>query len=243
MIPKVCAHRGASHHFAENSLNAFRKAVAFRADSIEIDIRATKDRQLVACHDFNLSRLTGHHLELSEINLEDFKKLKIYDQEPTTSINEILSEIDNPIQIVFDVKEKGLEKLILDTIQNFNLEERVIVSSFDPRVIANIKRLNPDIKTALIAGPLSIMPLAVNICFYLRRVTEYVKADYMHLCYLHYLHPGYQTLHKWGYKISYWTVDRPRDIRAVLRLDPQMIITNRPDIVRRLLKPLERKKN
>jgi len=240
MIPKVCAHRGASHHFAENSLNAFRKALAFGSDAVEVDIRATRDHQLVACHDFNLSRLTGHHLELSEIPLNEFKKLHINGQEPTASIDEILDLIRDRVEIVFDVKERGLEKLLLDAIINFDLLDRAIVSSFDPRVIANIKRLNPNIRTALIAGPLSIMPLAVNICFYLRRVTEYVKADYMHLCYMHYLHPGYKTLHKWGYKISYWTVDRPRDIRAALKLEPQMIITNRPDITRRLLKSHKR---
>jgi len=231
----ICAHRGASHKYAENTLEAFRKAVEQRADSIEVDVRQTRDGELVACHDFNLSRLTGIAADLSEISLDDFKKLRIMGQEPPATLEEIVSEIGNPVSIVFDIKENHLEQKILKLIRDKSLEDRAIVSSFDPRILANIKLLNPEIRTALIAGPISIMPLAVNVCFYLRRVSEYIKSDYMHLNYMNILYRGYRTLSRWGYKISYWTVDHPRDIRNAVSLKPELIITNRPGLARAVL--------
>ena len=235
MIPVICAHRGASHKYAENTLEAFRKAVEQKADSIEVDVRQTRDGVLVVCHDFNLSRLTGISADLSELNLDDFKKLRINGQEPPATLQEIVSEITDPISIVFDIKESHLEQKILKLINSKSMEDRVILSSFDPRILANMKRLNPEIKTALIAGPISIMPLAVNVCFYLRRVSEYIQSDYMHLSYMNILYRGYRTLSRWGYKISYWTVDHPRDIRNVMSLNPELIITNRPGLVRAVL--------
>lgn len=235
MVPKICAHRGASYKYPENSLSSFLEAVKMRADSIEVDVRQTGDQHLVACHDFNLSRLTGKPLLLSEISLAEFRKLRINNLESPATLEEILSRVGDKVGVILDVKENGLEKKILKMIYDLSLESDVIISSFDPRVIATTKRLAPTIKTALIAGPFSILPLAVKICFYLRKVTEFIKADYMHLFYSEILYPGYVTLGKWGYRISYWTVDKPRDIKNTLSLNPESIITNRPDRARRLL--------
>ncbi len=234
----ICAHRGASHRYPENSLKAFRKAVEQEADSIEIDIRQTRDGHLVACHDFNLSRLTGAAVDLPEVDLADFKKMRIHNQEPPATIEEIVSEVGSPTSFVFDIKENNLEKKILKLVSEKKLQERIILSSFDPRILANLKRLNPEIKTALIAGPFSILPLAVNICFYMRRVSEYVKSDFMHLNYMNTLYRGYRTLSDWGYKISYWTIDHPGDLRNAMSLRPEMIITNRPGLARAVIKPV-----
>ena len=91
-IPLICAHRGASANYPENTLRSFIKALEQRADALEIDVRQTRDGHLVACHDFNLSRLTGAHVSLSEIDLREFKKLRIKNLEPPASIDEIFSK-------------------------------------------------------------------------------------------------------------------------------------------------------
>jgi len=239
-MPLVCAHRGASANYPENTLKSFIKALEQNADALEIDIRQTGDGHLVACHDFNLSRLTGVHVSLSEINLEEYKTLRINKLEPPATLDEILSEVGTGPRIVLDIKENRLEKKILAKVSERKLEEKMILSSFDPRILANLKRLNPEIKTALIAGPLSLLPLAVNVCFYLRKVSEYTNCDYLHLHYMNILYPGYHTLSKWGYKISYWTVDYPRDIRNVVSLNAESIITNRPGLARSILERIRR---
>lgn len=235
MTTLICAHRGASGNFPENSLKAFQKACEVNVDSIEVDVRQTRDGHLVACHDFYLARLSGQHYRLSDLNLDEFKRLRIHSQEPPASLDEIYQNINSGVRIVLDIKENGLEKKFLRQIHDYKLQERIIVSSFDPRILAVVRKLDPEIKTALIAGPFSILPLAVNICFYLRKVSEYINTDYMHLWYNNLLYRGYRTLSNWGYKISLWTIDNPRDIKNALRLKPHSIITNKPDLALKIV--------
>ena len=83
-----------------------------RADSIEVDVRQTGDGHLVACHDFNLSRLTGKHQRLSEISLTEFQKLRINGLEPPATLEEILSCVGQNLDIILDVKEKCVSEIL-----------------------------------------------------------------------------------------------------------------------------------
>ena len=57
--PKVTAHRGGSDERPENTLAAFRHAVAIGADAVEFDVRSTADHRLVVLHDRTLDRTTN----------------------------------------------------------------------------------------------------------------------------------------------------------------------------------------
>jgi len=235
MAVKICGHRGTPYIFPENTLKSFLKAVEQGVDAVEMDVRRTLDNHLVACHDYSLSRLAGKHTKLSEITLDEFKQLKIHHRQSPATIEEIINAVGDKLDIIFDVKETGLGKSLLGLIQRYNLQENIIVSSFFPAVIMETKRINPDIKTALIAGPFSILPLAVNIAFYLRRAFNKTRADYMHLAHLRGLYNGYKSLISEGYKLSFWTVNTSSDIINCSKLNPEYIITNRPHLAGKLL--------
>ena len=57
--PEVTAHRGGSDERPENTMDAFRNAVAVGADVVEFDVRSTKDHRLVVLHDRTLDRTTN----------------------------------------------------------------------------------------------------------------------------------------------------------------------------------------
>ena len=57
--PQVTAHRGGSDERPENTMEAFRNAVAVGADTVEFDVRSTKDHRLVVLHDRTLDRTTN----------------------------------------------------------------------------------------------------------------------------------------------------------------------------------------
>src|SRR5258705_12060051 len=72
----VIAHRGASGHAPENTLAAFRKAVAHGAPFIETDLQLSRDARFVAIHDSTVDRTTGgsgagHDLTLAELRRLD----------------------------------------------------------------------------------------------------------------------------------------------------------------------------
>jgi len=74
-LPAVSAHRGASQVAPENTLSTFRAALALAVDYIEIDVRTTKDGQLVILHDGSLNRTTSGTGPVNEWTLADLKKL------------------------------------------------------------------------------------------------------------------------------------------------------------------------
>lgn len=70
------SHRGGAGENYENTLTAFKRAVAVGTDMLELDCQLTKDNQVVVCHDNNLLRSTGVNKSISEFNYKDLPLLK-----------------------------------------------------------------------------------------------------------------------------------------------------------------------
>src|SRR5699024_12548594 len=69
------AHRGASGHAPENTRAAFEKAFEMKADYIEIDVKMTKDKELVAIHDTTVNRTTNSIGAVGDYTLAELQKL------------------------------------------------------------------------------------------------------------------------------------------------------------------------
>lgn len=73
--PLVIAHRGASGFAPENTMVAFHQAVQDGADAIELDVRFTRDKQVVVFHDLSVERTTDGTGKISELTLEQIRRL------------------------------------------------------------------------------------------------------------------------------------------------------------------------
>ena len=73
--PVVIGHRGASLYAPENTLAAFKLAVAQSAAAIEFDVKLTRDRQVVVIHDPKVSRTTDGRGSVSKLSLNEIKRL------------------------------------------------------------------------------------------------------------------------------------------------------------------------
>ena len=71
----VTAHRGNSAAFPENTMSAFRAALACGADWIELDVLHTADGELVVCHDATTGRTANADVSIAETELADLRKL------------------------------------------------------------------------------------------------------------------------------------------------------------------------
>ena len=107
-------------------------------------------------------------------------------------------------------------------------------------LIIAVKRVHWYLRPSLLVLAVYALRVQWPSLFYLRKVSEYTNCDYLHLHYMNILYPGYHTLSNWGYKVSYWTVDYPRDIRNVVSLNAESIITNRPGLARSILDRIRR---
>ena len=120
----VCAHRGASAHLADNSMAAFREAIAVGADVIEADVRRLADTTLVLSHD---PPLEGS----APVRLDELVRLAA-----------------GRIALDLELKEAGYEEQVLRAVDP--RPPGLIVTSFLPAVLARIHELDPTVTTGLL---------------------------------------------------------------------------------------------
>jgi len=155
--PMVVAHRGASIEQPENTIEAFEAAIDAGADAVEFDIRMTADGYAVVMHDPDVSRTTDGAGLVSEMTLEEIRKLGV----PT--VEEALAcltgraaadiEIKNlPGEPGFTSDREPAVEATLDALDAAGFPGQVIVSSFNPASIAHSRRLRPDVPSGLLTS-------------------------------------------------------------------------------------------
>jgi glycerophosphoryl diester phosphodiesterase len=141
-------HRGARTYAVENTLESFDKAIELGANAIELDVRTSKDNQLIVSHDDNLKKVYGRDVLSSEATLAELKQLT---ENRIATLEEAFSFIDRKVEkILVELKETGYEKDVLDLIRKKELEERVIIVSFHEEALARIRDLDTQIETGII---------------------------------------------------------------------------------------------
>lgn len=158
----IFAHRGASKIAPENTLEAFRMASEGVCDGIELDIQMTDDDQLVVIHDVTLERTTNGFGRVLDKSLEALKALdagswfdgKFCDSKIPT-LQEAVDIIDESKLINIEIKmpsfyRRDIAGRLVEFIQKNKLSSRVIVSSFDHKVLQEIVGLEPSIRVGLL---------------------------------------------------------------------------------------------
>ena len=108
----ICAYRGASNTYPENTRAAFLEAIRLGAHMIEMDVCFTKDRQIVLMHDVTVDRTTNGSGTVSELTLEEIKRLDAgswksseFEGEEVPTLEEVLQIM--PINIWIDIHLRG----------------------------------------------------------------------------------------------------------------------------------------
>jgi glycerophosphoryl diester phosphodiesterase len=115
------AHRGTgslSYYGPENTLAAYEIAWKMGADSVEIDVRSTKDGELVIMHDETVNRTTYGQGKVSDLTLTQIKALKIRStsreilaqQVPT--LREVMALMKGKTMVYVDIKTPDIVKLV-----------------------------------------------------------------------------------------------------------------------------------
>lgn len=232
---KVYAHRGASGYALENTWNAFHKACEFGV-GIELDVQITKDGVVVVYHDENLKRLSGKNLLINEVDYEYIKELRIgkkwfrkvrthkvplaYEVFQWAKKNNVPLNVEMKKTFAFDPNGPKILAAMLENAENIHL------SSFDPELLKEMKKLLPATETALI----------IKKKFVLEKVRKMYWVDSVHL---------HKKLHSKKMLESLASIKKNIRIYGMLgseklmsRLDDQLIgiITDYPDIVKEKLR-------
>ena len=153
--PLVVAHRGALIEHPENTIEAFQAAIDAGADAVEFDVRMTADGHAVVMHDPDVWRTTDGQGLVSEMTLEEIRKLGV----PT--VEEALRclsgraaadiEIKNlPGEPGYTPEREAAVEATLAALDSVGFSGQVIVSSFNPASISHSRALRPDVPTGLL---------------------------------------------------------------------------------------------
>jgi len=143
MKVQIIGHRGAAGLAPENSLAAIKTALTLGVAYIEIDVRKTKDNQLVICHDNNLERMSGQPIKISEATLAQLQSVKLLDGSHLLSLQEALALIGKTPTIL-DIKDYGCARVLTNLLQEFP-GASISVASFKFGELAHIGELSPSL--------------------------------------------------------------------------------------------------
>ncbi|MFF4927527.1 glycerophosphodiester phosphodiesterase [Streptomyces griseofuscus] len=214
-------HRGVMGVEPENTLRSFVAAHRAGLDLIELDLHLSKDGALVVMHDAEVDRTTDGSGPIAEKTLSELRALDAGRGERVPVFEEVLDAVDAPLQA--EIKDVAAARELARVMLERDLVARVEVSSFHDEAVAEIARLVPGVRTALIAGRYgpevverAVAVGAPTLCLDIRRITletvEHARAA--------------------GLRIIGWTVNTQEQLRLVRALELDGATTDFPEIKR-----------
>lgn len=145
-MKNIIAHRGSPLYAHENTLQSFSKAIEQGADFIEFDIRRTKDQVLIAHHDPFIS-LNSDRLNINELCYSELNQIAALQNFEVPSIVQIFELFAGKICFDIELKEENCELEVLNLINKHKLENQYIFTSFNLKILNELKKIKGDIRT------------------------------------------------------------------------------------------------
>jgi glycerophosphoryl diester phosphodiesterase len=239
--PLALAHRGFSLDGLENSMVAFAAAIDLGFHYVETDVHATSDGVAIAFHDFTLDRVTDHTGAVAAQPWARVQQARIRGREPIPTVEELLGAWPD-LCVNLDVKSMAAAVPLARAIDRTRSHDRVCIASFsDARRRAVTRRLSKPVATS--AGiPLTIVFRAASAA----RLDSIVDATLRTVdCLQVPVSYGRVTVvtaatvaraHTAGKHVHVWTVNDTNDMRRLLDLGVDGIITDRADLLRDVLR-------
>lgn len=246
----VVAHRGASADAPENTLAAFRLAVAQQADGAECDVYVSLDKHLVLTHDKTTTRtLGGGNRKIVEMTFEELRardaglwKGERFKGEKVPTLDEYLAVLQNTTcHPVIEIKTVGFEAAILETVKKRDMLDVSTIIAFSEKAVSEIRRLEPNICVAFLYGERAKeneTPEArdARLGVLLLRKSKELDTKVLSLQYTLLTPTLVKTLRDAGIHVWCWTVNEEKDMERMLDWEIESITTDRPAVLRELMK-------
>ncbi len=227
--PLCIAHRGASAYAPENTLAAIAKAAELGADMVEVDLQASADGVLVVLHDPDLSRTTNGAGSVYAHTVAELQRLDAGGGERIPTAEEVLVYCrERGLGVYLELKIAFAAEAIVPLINRCGMRDDVILASFRPDWVADVRAVDAALPTSVLFGSLQLDAVALATA---------AHAQYVHPCW-EYADPEPHRLltPDWlarvrgaGLGIVSWHEERPSELAALARLGLDAICTNTPD--------------
>jgi glycerophosphoryl diester phosphodiesterase len=244
--PRALVHRG--WHLdglagMENSMSAFARALAEGFRYLELDVHATSDGVAVVSHDATLDRTTDGTGPIAAQPWQRVRTARIGGREPVTTLRTVLDELPGAL-LNIDVKADPAVGPTLELLAETDAWHRVCLASFSASRLARLRRVGG---TRLITSCSPRDALALRVRGWLGRAGAGrvgavlpVPAELAQLPWtrgrLTVVDSSLvETAHELGMEVHVWTIDEPGQMRELLDLGVDGLVTDRPDLLREVL--------
>lgn len=238
----ILGHRGIPVLEHENTIESFDLINKFDIDGTEFDVNISLDKKLYVYHDYNLFRLFGIDKNLKETyseNLDNLKIIlfssKIYGNKIESKIpklNEAFEKLKNCRLLNLEIKSNslkdlGLEKAVAELIKKYELQKKIVISSFDPFCLYRFSKFLPEVPRGLLVSKSGLAKYLKDMWF-----LAFSKADFIHFESSFIGTPIVKQLKKKGYSIVFWGVNSVQLFERALKDQPIFIISDIPHILK-----------
>jgi glycerophosphoryl diester phosphodiesterase len=232
----LVAHRGAvGQGQPENTLAAFRQAIASGAEAIEIDLRGTKDGEIVVIHDAKVDRTTNGSGAVADQTLAQLRQLDAGRGERIPTYREVLQLVSGTgIVLLLDIKKGGVldRRQVIRLTEEHDMVANVIVGPRNLDDLRAFREFNPDLRTIGFVDEIEdIAPFVQAGADIIRLWPEWIYANPALVARVHEL--GRQA----------WTIagDAPRiELEKLIRLGVRGILVDQPAVMNELLAEMNR---
>jgi glycerophosphoryl diester phosphodiesterase len=243
----VAAHRGGAALWPENSLLAFRSALALGVDALEFDLHLTADGEVVVLHDPTLDRTSTGNGSVRDLKLANLADIRLKTREgavtdervPTfAQVLDLVASTSAEIlpEIKVDANRQrydGIEEKVLALIRARGLMARTTIQAFQVETIRRVRELEPKARTMLLVARGDVERDRARPAEAVRRARELGATD---LGMNHRLLDAdvMSAARAAGIRVSAWTVNEEADIRRMIDLGVDVVMSDRPDLAKRL---------
>jgi glycerophosphoryl diester phosphodiesterase len=244
----VAAHRGGAALWPENSLLAFRSALALGVDALELDLHLTADGEVVVLHDPSLDRTSTGTGAVRDLKLADLAAVRLKTREGAVTAERVptfaqVLDLVAPTsaellpEIKVDANRQrydGIEEKVLALIRARGLLSRTTIQAFQVETIRRLRELEPKARTMLLVARGDVERDRARPAEAVRRARELGATD------LGMNHRLIDTdvmsaARAAGIRVAAWTPNEEADIRRMVDLGVDMVMSDRPDLAKRLM--------
>ena len=246
--PLLAAHRGGAALWAENSLLAFRNAVALGVDYLELDVHLSRDGEVMVIHDPRLDRTTTGSGAVKDRTRAELRALRLRDRsgavtaEPIPTLDEVVrmaaaAERGLLLEIKVDAEGAhypGIEERVLAVLDRHAMERAAVVMAFEAETWRRVRALRPDVRAGALYSARTLRSGAD-----VARAIDDARAagcEFVGLAYPLVTAEAAARAREASILLGAWTVNEPAVMRQLIALPVGVLITDRPDLGRSLLK-------
>jgi glycerophosphoryl diester phosphodiesterase len=232
---EVLAHRGGSIESSENTIESFKYSISLGCNYIETDVQLSSDGKPYIFHDEDLNRLASINKTFNDLHSSEIDEIKLFNEHKIPLLEEVLLKFpETYFQI--DVKTDEVALPALKVIYDLEAQDRVCIASFSSERLETVRNKYPDICISM--GPKEVLKLLLA-SFGLYRGT--VPGDCLQIPIYQY---GIKLVTKRfvnfvqskDLKVIVWTINKPEEMKKLIELEVDGIITDKPKALFDILK-------